>query len=36
MHGRHTILTLRAALLSGRFAAFSAELESSYTFPVAA
>ena len=36
MHGGHTIITLRAALLSGRFAAFSAELESSYTLPVAA
>jgi hypothetical protein len=35
-HGGQTILTLRAALLSGRFAAFSAELESSYTLPVAA
>jgi hypothetical protein len=35
-HGGHTILTLRAALLSGRFAAFSAELESSYALPVAA
>ena len=35
-HGGHTILTLRAALLSGRFEALSAELESSYTLPVAA
>ena len=35
-HGGQTILTLRSALLSGRFAAFSAELESSYTLPVAA
>lgn len=35
-HGGHTILTLRAAVLSGRFAAFSAELESTYTLPVAA
>ena len=35
-HGGQTILTLRAALLSGRFAAFSEELESSYTLPVAA
>ena len=29
-HGGHTIITLRAALLSGRFEAFSAELEASY------
>jgi len=35
-HGGHTILTLRAALLSNRFAAFSAELESNYTLPIAA
>ncbi len=35
-HGGHTILTLRAALLSGRFAAFSAEMEATYTLPVAA
>jgi hypothetical protein len=35
-HGGHTIITLRAALLSGRFAAFSDQLESTYTLPVAA
>jgi hypothetical protein len=35
-HGGHTILTLRAAVLSDRFDALSAEIESSYTLPVAA
>jgi hypothetical protein len=35
-HGGQTILTLRAALLSDRFDALSAELESSYTLRVAA
>jgi len=35
-HGGHTIITLRAALLSGRFAAFSEQLEASYTAAVAA
>jgi hypothetical protein len=35
-HGGHTILTLRAALLSDRFDTLSAEIESTYTLPVAA
>jgi hypothetical protein len=35
-HGGHTIITLRAALLSGRFAAFSEQLEATYTASVAA
>jgi len=35
-HGGHTILTLRAALLSDRFEMLSAEIESTYTLPVAA
>jgi len=35
-HGGHTILTIRAAILSGRFDTLSAEIESTYTLPVAA
>jgi hypothetical protein len=35
-HGGHTILTLRAAILSGRFEALSAEIESTYALSVAA
>jgi hypothetical protein len=35
-HGGQTILTLRAAILSSRFDALSAELESTYTLPIAA
>jgi hypothetical protein len=35
-HGGHTIITLRAALLSGRFAAFSEQLEASYAADIAA
>lgn len=35
-HGGYTILTLRAAILSGRFDTLSAEIESTYTLPVAA
>jgi hypothetical protein len=35
-HGAHTILTLRAAILSGRFDTLSAEVESTYALPVAA
>jgi hypothetical protein len=35
-HGGQTILTLRASVLSNRFDALSAELESNYTLPVAA
>ena len=35
-HGGQTILTLRAAILSDRFDAFSAEIEATYTLPVAA
>jgi predicted RNA-binding Zn ribbon-like protein len=35
-HGGHTIITLRAALLSGRFEAFSDQVEATYTASVAA
>jgi len=35
-HGGHTILTLRAAILSGRFDTLSAEIESTYALPIAA
>ena len=35
-HGGYTILTLRAAILSGRFETLSAEVESTYALPVAA
>ena len=35
-HGGYTILTLRAAILSGRFDTLSAEIESTYALPVAA
>ncbi len=35
-HGGYTILTLRAAILSGRFDTLSAEVESTYALPVAA
>jgi hypothetical protein len=36
MHGGQTILTLRAALLSGRFDDFSSEIEALYTARIAA
>jgi hypothetical protein len=35
-HGGYTILTLRAAILSGRFDTLSDEIESTYALPVAA
>jgi hypothetical protein len=35
-HGGYAILTLRAAILSGRFDTLSAEIESTYALPVAA
>jgi hypothetical protein len=35
-HGGYTILTLRAAILSGRFDTLSSEIESTYALPVAA
>ena len=35
-HGGYTILTLRAAILSERFEALSAEIESTYSLAVAA